>query len=380
MRASGVPLCIRRVRVWVCRARIAKPVKTAFGAMHDRPGLLVEVTDDQDRVGYGEVWCNFPSVAAEYRALLIQHVLAPLLTAKMWASPRDYWHHATIATTTIALQSGEPGPFAQAMAGLDIALWDLVGRQAHQPLWRLLGGVRKIRVYASGFAIDDVPELALRKRAQGHRAFKLKVGFGLDQDVAALGLLRDTVGVGSEIFIDANQRWTVESALQHIDALKIFSPAWIEEPIRCDEPLSHWQQLALRSPIALAAGENLRGGEFAPFLDEVLLRYVQPDIGKWGGFSGCVPLGKRVVSGGMMLCPHWLGGGTGLLASCHLLAAVGGDGLVEWDANPNPLQEWMAGSLPSVNEGRIVLSDSPGLGVSPNFQALPVTQMLEHVA
>jgi L-alanine-DL-glutamate epimerase-like enolase superfamily enzyme len=89
---------------------------------------------------------------------------------------------------------------------------------------------------------------------------------------------------------------------------------------------------------------------------------VQPDLGKWGGFSGCLPVVKEIRASGLRYCPHWLGGGIGLAASAHLLAAVGGGGLLEVDANPNPLRDEIFPAAVSVKGGAITLSEAPGLG------------------
>ena len=97
---------------------------------------------------------------------------------------------------------------------------------------------------------------------------------------------------------------------------------------------------------------------------------LQPDLAKWGGFTGCLPLGELAAKASAWLCPHWLGGGIGLLATLHLKAAIGGEGFAEVDANPNPLRELLAGELPPVRDGAMALSEQPGLGAMPNLPAL----------
>jgi L-alanine-DL-glutamate epimerase-like enolase superfamily enzyme len=92
--------------------------------------------------------------------------------------------------------------------------------------------------------------------------------------------------------------------------------------------------------IALAGGENFRGEEaFAAAIESTVYRFVQPDIAKWGGLSGNLDVVRKIHDNGLTYCPHWLGGGVGLMASAHLLAAAGGNGLLEVDANPNPLRD-----------------------------------------
>jgi len=121
--------------------------------------------------------------------------------------------------------------------------------------------------------------------------------------------------------------------------------------------------LARHTRIPLAAGENIASDDaFDAALHAAALDVVQPDIAKWGGFSGCLPLAKRVLAAGLRYCPHYLGGGVGLRASAHLLAAAGGDGLLEIDANPNPLRTRLAGDVARVEQGTVMLGDAPGMG------------------
>ena len=96
---------------------------------------------------------------------------------------------------------------------------------------------------------------------------------------------------------------------------------------------------------------------------------MQPDIAKWGGFSACAPLADRILAAGHRYCPHWLGGGIGLAASAHLLAAAGGDGLLEVDVNDNPLREAVL-PKPEITAGKMLLPRGTGLGVEPDLSAL----------
>ena len=118
----------------------------------------------------------------------------------------------------------------------------------------------------------------------------------------------------------------------------------------------------------LAAGENIAGDDaFDAALAADAICVVQPDMAKWGGFSRNVPLARRVRAAGRRLCPHYLGGGIGLLASAHWLAAAGGDGMLEIDANPNPLRSSTCGPIASVLAGHVSLTDAPGLGAEPDL-------------
>lgn len=372
MDAAASNVTVAAVEARVFRYPLDEPVRTSFGIMRDRPMLLVAVTAGSGETGWGEVWCNFPGVGAEHRARLVDSVLAPLLVGRSFAGPQAAFRHLSEATAVLAIQAAEPGPFAQAIAGLDTALWDLAGRLAGQPLWRLLGGGDPtVGVYASGLNPTAPEALAARRRDEGHRAFKLKVGFGAARDVANLQALRATLGDGVRLMADANQGWSLEQALAMAPLLEPFGLDWLEEPLRADRPWAEWRVLREACGMPLAAGENLMGdAAFDTALAAGALGVVQPDLAKWGGISACLPLAGRIRAARRRYCPHYLGGGVGLLASAHLLAAAGGDGILEIDANPNPLRSLLCGPLEAVTEGRATLSDEPGLGAAPDLELL----------
>ena len=360
---------IESLTVEVYRAPIGRPVRTAFGTMVDRPAVVVTARSTGGISGYGEVWCNFPSPAAEYRARLIATVLTPELLGKTWSGPKAVFDHLSETTRAPALQAGEPGPFSQSIAGIDIALWDMVARQAGEPLWQFLGGHGDGRVpaYASGIGPVNPLTQTLDASAAGYRAFKLKVGFDEETDLANLAALRRELGPDAVIAVDANQAWTPDHAAHSSRALARYTPVWLEEPIRTDHDAAVWQHLADLSPIPLAAGENIRGEQtFNEAIGQRALAVIQPDVAKWGGISGCLPLARRIIAAGRRYCPHYLGGGIGLLASAHLLAAAGGDGLLEVDCNPNPLRQGLAQPFPPLVDGHLILTDAPGLGIGPD--------------
>lgn len=340
--------------------------------MHDRPAVFVRIEDHDGAVGWGEAWCNFPSCGAEHRARVLETVMAPLLVGQSFDSPVQAFQWLTDKTAVLAIQSGEPGPMAQVIAGIDLALWDLCARRAGQPLWRYLNGAQgTVEVYASGINPDRPQEVAAAALAEGYRAFKLKIGFGQDKDVANLSALRQLLGPDLSLMVDANQGWTLEEASHMADQLADFRLGWLEEPLRADRPWSEWRQLAQATPIPLAAGENLSG---RPAFDLALtaspLSVLQPDLAKWGGISGCWPVISHARETGICYCPHFLGAGIGLMASAHVLAAAGGNGMLEIDANPNPLRTVLAPRLSRIEQGRCSLGEEPGIGVTPDLAQL----------
>ena len=361
---------IRRLEALCFRYPLSTPVVTSFGRMNDRPALFVRAEDEDGQQGFGEVWCNFPPPGAEHRARLINEMLAPMFKGRAIEHPSEMFDYLTAATSVMALQSGEQGPFAQAIAGVDIALWDLFARRAKQPLWRMLGGTSgRMRAYASGINPDGCVATAERAMQRGHRAFKLKIGFGVERDRGNLYELRRSIGELA-LAVDVNQGWLLDQALEQAPRLEEFRLLWLEEPLRADRPWSEWRKLHDRMSIPLAAGENIAGRDaFASALSEGLLSVVQPDVAKWGGVTGCFAVAREVLKANKIYCPHYLGGGIGLLASAHLLAVNNG-GWLEVDANDNPLRDAFSGAVVNVRDGEVELPDTPGLGIEPDLASI----------
>jgi L-alanine-DL-glutamate epimerase-like enolase superfamily enzyme len=354
------------IDAFVLDAPIRNPVRNSFRTLTSRTSLLVRVTDEDGAFGWGEIWCNYPPGAAAHRAELLERVVAPMIIGRRFANPSEAFAFLEAATHVPALQCGEPGPFAQVVAGIDIALWDLGARRAGEPLWRWLGGAPTVRVYASGLGPDRPERLAEEKLAEGYRAVKVKVGFDAATDERNLGALCSLMGTDGGVMVDANQRWSLAEALDAARRLDQFGLGWIEEPIRADESIGSWQVLGRACTTPLAAGENLRGGALDDAIASRVLAVIQPDAGKWGGFSGCLEIARKAREAGMQFCPHWLGGGVGLAAALHLLAASGCPGWGEVDANPNELRTLFLPQDFRVDEGRITLGDRPGLGCIPD--------------
>lgn len=355
---------------FVMRVPSPVPVQTSFGTMFDRPAVFLEVTDDHGNKGLGEVWCNFPSCGAEHRGRLLETVIFPALLGKRFDSPDSCFAQLEKQFARLAIQAGEPGPIAQCIAGVDVALWDLVARRAGVPLFRLLGGTNAyIPAYASGINPANAVKTVERCRAEGHRAFKLKIGFDRAGDLANIAQITAALERDEVFMVDANQAWTVDEALNTLPELAAFSLGWIEEPIMADRPIDEWLALALATSVPLAAGENMISAQdFARGISKPAIDVIQPDLCKWGGISGVLPVAKDIMVAGKRYCPHYLGGGIGLAASAHVLAAVGGDGMLEIDSNDNPLRNILF--APPVTRGQLTLLETPGLGVADQFANL----------
>lgn len=347
-------LSIARIDAFVYRYPHDRPVSTSFGVMRDRPAVFVRLEAGDGAFGWGEIFANWPSAGAEHRANLLAQDIADLVLDVPLQKPQDLFHKLTRETRIRAIQCGEQGPFRQVIAGLDIALWDLFARRQGVPLRALIdpAASAQIPAYASGIDVRDGAAALSAARAAGHRAFKVKVGFALDDDAAAVRALAKSLQPGERLMADANQAWDVAQAERFLRAIEGVQIGWLEEPIPVDCPAAGWARLAAASDVPLAGGENIAGFEdFDTAIAAGALSVLQPDVAKWGGITGCGIVAKRAMAAGRTYCPHFLGGGIGLLASAHLLAGVGGDGLLEVDVNPNPLRDALVDAVANLHDG-----------------------------
>lgn len=370
--AFSLAITLSSLQAFVFRCPSPVPVRTSFGTMHDRPAVFVRAQASDSSIGWGEIWCNFPACGAEHRARLLDTVIAPMLLSQGFDSPQQAYAHATARTEVLALQTGEPGPLAQVIAGVDLALWDLCARRAGLPLYRLFGGSNNtVPVYASGINPDAPLATVQRMHAAGYRAFKLKIGFDDVQDLTNLHAVRQWLGPQLPLMADVNQAWSLDKAQAMLPRLAPLNLAWLEEPLRADSSMAAWQQLKSGASMPLAAGENMLGSlAFEQGIASGAFGVIQPDIAKWGGISGVWPVIQNIRAQGLRYCPHFLGAGIGLMASAHVLAAAGGDGMLEVDANDNALRSLLAPALARVQDGRITLDTQPGMGVTPDLDAL----------
>jgi D-galactarolactone cycloisomerase len=338
--------------------------QVSFGLMKRRTFCLVEVEVEDGTVGYGESWVNFPSWCPSERKETILQGIRPLLIGRTVSNVLDTQAFLLQSLERIGLQWGAPGPIHQAISGIDLALWDLAGKAKGLPVYRMFGGSRtEIPVYASGLGPIVTEEDIERQQARGIHSYKLKIGFGREQDLKAVRNLRNRVGSNAEIMVDANQAWDVREAKYLIDAMKESFPAWVEEPIRSDD-MDGMRELVAYSGIPIAAGENLYGkNAFAKWINCNALSIAQPDLTKVGGFSEAYAVAQLAHSFGIPYAPHFMGSIIGLVATCHLFSIVPGGLRVELDYSKYPLIEDVIQSPLTVRNGHIHLSEGPGWGI-----------------
>ncbi|MEN8682535.1 mandelate racemase/muconate lactonizing enzyme family protein [Marivita sp.] len=360
-------ITLSRITVTAYRVPIASPVATSFGVMHNRPAVFVRLEDSDGAFGWGEIFANWPAAGAEHRARLVVEDMADLLLGQSFDSAPDLFNQLTEKTHIRALQCGEWGPFRQVIAGLDTAMTDLEARRAGLPVARFLNAdaAHSVPCYASGIAIAQAETQIAQSQEAGFSAYKVKVGFDLTRDTDLLARLFSTIRPEETLCADANQAWTLPEAERFVAICADLPLGWLEEPLPADAPLTQWSTLADQCSVPLAGGENITGtGGFADAIATGVFGVVQPDIAKWGGFSGCWPVAQAILAAGQRYCPHFLGGGIGLIASAHLLAAARGDGLLEVDVNPNPLRDSFDLWRDAPSDAQMPISGAPGLGIT----------------
>ena len=364
-------ISICRVEAYLYRVALTTPVVLSFGRMNARWALLVSIEDEHGTKGWGEIWCNFPDCGALHRYRLLHQIFRPVLEGVAFDDPEDIYALLNAKTRILKIQTAETGPIDQCIAGLDCAVWDLAARYHKIPLYQLLGGSSKVvKTYASGINPKDVAITIRQAHDQGHRRFKVKVGFGEKTDLETLSLARESAR-DMELACDANQAWELTQAIHHADLFEPFGLSWIEEPIAADRPVEEWKSIAEHTNIRIAAGENLNTtAGFLRMMTASGLGIIQPDLAKWGGISGCREIAKTAAAYGLPYYPHYLGAAVGLITSAHLLASANPDGLLEVDVNNNPLRSNLLEDEFMLADGALTLKDAPGLGFTPALEKI----------
>ena len=334
---------------------------------------LVAVITDEGPVGLGSVFTSDELV----RAAL--HLLEPLYRGENALEPErvsEKLHQNTFWT-------GRGGSVTHAISGIDIALWDLLGKATGQPVGRLLGGRYRDRVkpYASLLMQQPAPltEHLLKLKEQGFRAFKIGWGpFGrgsgtLDEKIVRAA--RDAVTSESLLMVDAGgsdafwgngYKW----ALRTSQMLAAFDVAWFEEPLKPDA-LDDYVRLRQRAPVPIAGGESFtRRQSFQPWLQAGAFDVVQPDVTKVGGISEERRIGWMAQENGVRFIPHGWNTAVGLAADLQLASAFPDTDLVEYLTGSPYVDEIRVGGWRLDQDGMLAIPDTPGLGLELDVDAV----------
>lgn len=334
---------------------------------------LVAVLTDEGLTGIGSVYASDQLV----RAALT--VLEPLLIGENALEPERVSEKLHQRTFWL----GRGGSITHAISGIDLALWDLLGKSTGQPAGRLLGGRYRDRVrpYAS-VLMEEPAALAEHLRSlkdQGFGAFKMGWGpFGRQSeatDEAIVAAAREAIGDeallmvdagGSDAFWHQDFKWALHTARM----LAAYGVAWFEEPLKPDA-LADYAALRRAAPVPIAAGEVLtRRQSFWPALMAGAFDVVQPDVTKVGGLSEARRIGWYAQEGGARLIPHGWNTAVGLAADLQLASALPDTDLVEYQTGSAYIDGIAAKPWTLDADGMLPISDSPGLGIELNPEAI----------
>lgn len=268
-------------------------------------------------------------------------------------------------------RTGSGGINTLALAAIDIAAWDLIGKSSELPLFRLLGGARdSIPAYRSGIDIHLEPT-ALRDHVRGYldsgyEAVKIKVGRAtLTEDLERVAVAREALGPNRRLLLDANQRWSLDEAIERVAAFERYQPAWIEEPIRAEDIAGH-ARLRQATRIPLAVGESLYNKQdFLNYLNAGAVDVLQPDVARVGGITEWLKIAHLAQCWGLRVAPHFL-----LELSVHLLCAVPNGLILENVEGGSLVDTGLTPDQGRIRHGSGHPTTTPGHGISFDFDAL----------
>jgi D-galactarolactone cycloisomerase len=334
---------------------------------------LILVRTDEGITGIGSVFSNDGLVKAAL------DVLEPLYRDENALEPErvsEKLHQNTF-------WMGRGGSITHAISGIDIALWDILGKATGQPVGRLLGGRyrERVRPYASILMQEPEPlaeELA-ELRSRGWRAFKIgwgpfgRVSDALDEEIVAAA--REAVGDDSLLMVDAGgsdafwnngYKWALRTAYM----LAEYDVYWFEEALRPDD-LEDYVLLRRNAPLPISGGEVLtRRQAFRPWLEAGALDIVQPDVTKVGGISEERRIAWMAQEHGVRFIPHGWNTAVGLAADLQLASAFSGTDLVEYLSGSPYIDDIVQGGWHLDEDGMLAIPDRPGLGLELDLDAV----------
>jgi L-alanine-DL-glutamate epimerase-like enolase superfamily enzyme len=362
--------------------RCEPPYGSAGGMQAARGALLVEIETDGGVIGIGEAGVGGGSTRD-----VIDKQLRPMLLGADPLLIEELWQRMFARTR----QFGRRGVVMNALSGIDIALWDIAGKIARMPLYRLLGACRdRVEAYASGGfyqegkGIDELAAEAEGYRARGFTGMKMKIGRNPstqthlrhlaahsemcevepEEDIARVAAVRKVLGPNAKLMADVNCAWSPAMAIEMGRALEPYRLYWLEEPVATDDiDGSARVAAALATPIAGYETEvGLYG--FRELITRGAVDIVQPDLAWSGGFSECRRIAALAQAHHLMVAPHSFAGAVLLAASLHFAASIPNALALEFDQNPNGLRDELLKEPFAIDrDGMMRLPERPGLGI-----------------
>lgn len=364
---------IRDIRAYGLRGRTPEGGWSNELQPDDCVHTILQVLTDEGATGWGSAFTSVDLVNASLK------ILKPLFIGESAIEPERV--SEKLHQNTFWL--GRGGAITHTISGIDIALWDLLGKSCGQPVSRLLGGRyrERVRPYASLLMREParMPHELLPVKAQGFRAFKIGWGpFGRRDaatDEAIVRASREAIGPDSLLMVDAGASdafWPqgYKWALRTAEMLAAYDVFWFEEPLTPDS-LQDYATLRRASKVPIAGGEVLtRRQSFQPWLEAGAFDIVQPDVTKCGGISEERAIARMACDHGVRFIPHGWNTAVGLAADLQLASAFPGTDLVEYLTGSPFIDDLAKGGWKLDAEGMLAIPSAPGLGFEMNLDAL----------
>lgn len=377
---------ITDVRTIPVEVELAETVYDANYTMATKPALLVEVETDQGIVGLGEA-AHFGGPMAS-TSQVIEHELRDYLVGQDATNIEYLWE----MMHRRAYKHARGGIVIAAISGIDIALWDLRGKQAGMPLWKLLGGYRnRVPAYATGGFYAEgkgVRELVAEMESyvsHGFKAVKMKIGrnpgmelsplrvmdnrgrceVSLAEDLDRVAAVRKAIGPEILLMVDANGAWDVATAVKMGRAMEPHDIYWYEEPIWPDD-VAGSVEVASKVGIAVAGYETCSYGivDFNSYITSRAVHFVQPDVAWAGGLTESLKIAHMAQAANLPIAPHIHGSAVAVAAAVHLLGAVRNGSMAETVFPAHALMtDLVKEPLLVDRDGFIELTERPGLGI-----------------
>jgi D-galactarolactone cycloisomerase len=337
--------------------------------------ILVRVRTDKGVEGVGIATSYTPIEAAikAFRGGIAELVIG----ADPLAPERLYERLFALTSQRIASEKGwTREAIVRISAAVDIAAWDIVGKVAGLPLYRIFGGYRSevpcyvtCAYYRDGKDMAELRDEMQMLKAQGHTGFKGKVGgLPLKEDIERMALVREVIGDDKELMIDVNRGWDLATAIEGARLLEPLRPRWLEEPVRWADDRRELKLLARHTRIPLSAGESeLTSYGCRALLEEQAIQILQFDCTMMGGFTEGRKLAALCELNHVQVAPHH-----DCFIHAHIVAASPAGCIVESFTDPerDPLQAELFEDPPRIAGGRLTLKEAPGLGLQLSEAAL----------
>ena len=327
--------------------------------------VLVRVTAEDGTVGWGE---TYGIVAPDAVTSIIDDVLGPVVLGR---DPRDAVVIQEDLYDLMRVRGFFGGFYVDAIAGVDIALWDLFGKLLGQPVVKLLGGQRMERIpaYVSGLprsTLDERLELARAFRARGFDAFKYAAAVSQEGIVQEMRVLREGLGPDVKLMVDLHWKFTAQEAIQLIDQLAPYQPYFVEAPCQ-PEDIEGQAQVGAAIKVPLALGEEWRTVfEVRPRLERRCMSIIQPEMGHTG-ISQFMQIGRMAHAFHVRVIPHAsIGIGIFQAASLHAAAALPNCPMHEYQHSVFDRNLRFVRTSMRCEAGFFVLPEGPGLGIEPH--------------